>query len=124
MPFPPVLYAAALSQALPLIAGLSHRGRPLPAPVRWLLAWCALGLATDVLSMIVMFVRGANTWIQYVAVPLSSGLVLWTLSAWQQHEVLRLAYRLVIPALGLATIALLLALPPASTFDQLVAPFH
>lgn len=124
MAIPAVLYAASLSQALPLLAALTRRGRPLPTPARWILAWCARGLATDLLSLVVAFAQGENEWVQYLAVPLGSAFVLWGLSGWQADELFRLAYRLAIPALALATMVALLVPHPEPLFDQVVAPFH
>ena len=47
MPIPLILHLAAASPALALAAALIVRGRPQPAPVRWVLLWCALLLASD-----------------------------------------------------------------------------
>jgi hypothetical protein len=124
MAIPPLLFAASLSQAFPLLAAATRRGRPVPTPARWILAWCALGLATDLISLVVAFEQGENEWLQYLAVPLGSAFVLWGLSGWQANELFRLAYRLAIPALALATIVALLVSHPEPLFDQVVAPFH
>lgn len=124
MPYPAVLYAASLSQALPLVAGWMCRGRRPPAPVRLVLWWCAALLATDALSIAVARAQGNNTSLQYAAVPIQSGLVLWALSGWQWHEVFRLAYRIAVPVLGGATAAVLLMRPPEPMFDEVVAPIH
>lgn len=124
MAIPTVLYAAALSQAFPLLAVLTRRGRSAPTPARWIVAWCALGLGTDLLSLVVAFEQGQNEWLQYVAVPLGSALVLWGLSGWQSNELLRLAYRLAIPTLAVATLAAMRVSQAEPLFDQVVAPFH
>ena len=124
MPFPAALYAAALSQALPLSAALTRWGRPVPVPARWVLAWCGLLVVTDAASLAVNLAHRENLWLQWVAIPLGSGLVLWALSLWQLNELLRLAYRLAIAALVVATIAGLLLLGPEPMFEQIAAPFH
>jgi hypothetical protein len=95
-----------------------------PAPARWILAWCALGLATDLLSLVVAFEQGENEWLQFLALPLGSALILWGLSGWQLSDLLRLAYRLAIPTLAVATMVALLVPHPEPLFDQVVAPFH
>lgn len=124
MQYPMVLYAASVSQALPLVAGWMRWGRPLPAPARFVLVWCGVLLATDVLSIAVARAQGHNLWLQYAAVPIESGLILWALSGWQSHEVFRLAYRIAIPVLAAATAVALLIRPPEQMLDEVVAPFH
>ena len=124
MQYPAVLYVLSLSQGLPLVAGWMGRGRQLPAPVRFVLVWCVVLLATDALSIVVAFTSGDNLWLQYLAVPIESGLVLWALSGWQSHEVFRLAYRIAVPVLAAGTVGVLLTLPPEPALDQVVAPIH
>lgn len=124
MPIPAVLHGAAVSQALPLVAGLMRRGRPLSAPARWVLVWCGLLLLGDAVSLATALQRIENLWILYGFVPLESAVALWALSSWQPHALLRLSYRLAIPALLAATAVPLLLLPPQQTFDQIVAPLH
>src|SRR5574341_69506 len=124
MALPLALHVAAASQLLPIAAGLVRRGRPLPAPARWVLAWCGLLAATDAVSLAVILMHRENLWLQWVAVPLGSGLVLWALSLWQASELLRLAYRLAIVALAGATLAGLLLLGPEPMFEQVLAPIH
>jgi len=124
MAIPVALHLAAGSQLLPLAAALTPWGRPLPAPARWVLAWCGVMAATDLASLAVTLAHGENLWLQWGAVPLASALALWALAGWQRGELLRLVYRLAIPALALATLAVLLLFDPRSTFDEVVAPFH
>src|SRR5512147_1972479 len=107
MRFPAALYAQAVSQLFPLAAALTRRGRLVPVPARWVLAWCSLLVVTDLASLAVAYVWGENLWLQYFAVPLGSTLVLWGLSEWQLSDLMRLAYRLTIPTLVLATAAVL-----------------
>jgi hypothetical protein len=124
MPYPAALYAQAASQLMPLAAALTRRARPMPVPVRWVLGWCGLLVVTDLLSLAVAYWRGENLWLQWVAVPAGSGLVLWSLSGWHTGELVRLAYRLAIAVLVVATLAALFVAHPAATLDQVVAPFH
>jgi hypothetical protein len=123
MRFPVALYAQAVSQLFPLAAALTRRGRQVPVPARWVLVWSSLLVVTDLASLAVAFAEGENLWLQYFAVPLGSVLVLWALSEWQLSAVMRLAYRLAIPTLVLATTAVLLAGGPA-LFDEVVGPIH
>lgn len=96
----------------------------MPVPARWVLAWCSLLVVTDLASLAVAYLWGENLWLQYFAVPLGSTLVLWGLSEWQLSDLMRLAYRLTIPTLVLATAAVLLTRGPAPLFDEVVGPFH
>ncbi len=124
MPFPAVLYAAAILQALPLFAGLARRGRPVSAPARWVLVWCGLLLLGDAVTLATAMQSRENLWFFFGFVPLESAVALWALSDWQPHALLRLSYRLAILALLAATTVALLLLPPHQTFDQIVAPLH
>jgi hypothetical protein len=124
MRFPVALYAQAVSQLFPLAAALTRRGRQVPVPARWVLVWCILLVVTDLASLAVAYSRGENLWLQYLAVPLGSVLVLWALSEWQLSDVMRLAYRLTIPTLVLASAAVLLMRGPAPLFDEVVGPIH
>jgi hypothetical protein len=94
---PWVLYAASLSQALPLLAAFRY-GPRLPSPRKWVVLWCAAMLASDAAQL---WLRGSdgthNLSVEYVVVPLHSTIMLWTLSLWQQDPVSRLAFRVAIP---------------------------
>jgi hypothetical protein len=124
MALPVALHVAVASELLPLAAGLTRWSRPVPAPARWVLWWCALLVVTDLVSLAVAFAEGENLWLQYLAVPLGSVLVLWALSEWQLSDVMRLAYRLTIPTLVLASAVVLLMRGPAPLFDEVVGPIH
>lgn len=124
MALPVALHLAAASQALPLLAALTRWGRPVPVPARWVLAWCALLTVTDAASLAVNLAHRENLWLQWLAVPLGSAFVLWGLSGWQASDLLRLAYRLAIPALALATGGAVLGLGPEPLFEQVVSPIH
>src|SRR5688572_8956825 len=94
---PFILHAAALSQTLPLIAGLRF-GTRLPAPRVWTLAWCVTLLLSDALQL---WLRGStgnnNLWVRVASTPIQNAVMLWTLSLWQRHGVSRLAFRIAIP---------------------------
>src|SRR3712207_454400 len=121
---PVVLYAAAASQALPVLAAFKHRSR-LPQARLWALAWCAALLLTDVTQI---WLRGAsgnnNLWIRIVTIPIQNAIMLWTLSLWQRHTVSRLAFRIAIPLFLFALLALLPALRDQRTFDTVSRPFQ
>ena len=124
MAIPAVLHVASMSQALPVGAVLARRGRLRPAPVVWVAAWCVVLLLSDAGLLLIARWEGNNLWVRYIALPAESTLALWTLSYWQVHDLLRLAYRLAIPLLLVAT-ALTLAFSDSSRhFDEFMAPLH
>ena len=122
--FPLVLYAAAASQMLPLLAAFRHRTR-LPAARLWALAWCAMMLISDAVQI---WLRGDagnnNRWSQMLAIPIQNAIMLWTLSLWQRQPVSRLAFRIAIPLFLVAMIAVVPALRDHGLFDTVARPFQ
>jgi hypothetical protein len=121
---PLVLHVAALSQALPVLAGLRY-GRRLPAPRMWTTAWCiSLGI-TDLLQL---WLRGSagnnNLWLQAASVPIQNSIMLWALSLWQSHQVSRLAFRIAIPIFLVTLLALIPTVRETSSFDIVAGPFQ
>ena len=121
---PWILHAAALSQFLPILAGLRF-GFRMPSPRGWISVWCLTLLASDALSL---WIRGSeghnNLWLQPIVVPIQNAIVLWALSLWQDDPVSRLAFRLAIPLYLLALVALIPAIQSTATFDQFTWPFQ
>ena len=64
MAFPAALYALSASQLLPLAAGITRWGRPVPVPARWVLVWCGLLVVTDGLSLAVTYAHRENLWLE------------------------------------------------------------
>jgi hypothetical protein len=121
---PWVLYAASLSQALPLLAAFRY-GRKLPAARKWVVLWCAAMLASDAAQLVLRGSDGThNLWVEYIVVPLHSAIMLWTLSLWQMDPVSRLAFRVAIPLHLLALAALIPAAESAAAFNQFTRPFQ
>ena len=121
---PLVLHVAALSQALPVLAG-RRDGRRLPAPRMWTIAWCiSLGI-TDLLQL---WLRGSagnnNLWLQAASVPIQNSIMLWALSLWQSHQVSRLAFRIAIPIFLVTLLALIPTVRETSSFDIVAGPFQ
>ena len=121
---PLILHAAALSQALPVLAGLRH-GRRLPAARRWTIAWC---LALMVGDGVALWWRGSsgtnNLWLQAAGTPIQNVIMLWTLSLWQRHAVSRLAFRIAIPLFLVTVVALIPTVSDSRTFDTVTRPFQ
>jgi hypothetical protein len=121
---PLVLHVAALSQVLPILAGLRYRTQLPPARV-WTVAWCLSLLAGDGVQL---WLRGSagnnNLWVRAAIVPINNAIMLWTLSLWQRHAVPRLAFRIAIPIFLIAVIALVPAITETAAFDLVAGPFQ
>ena len=64
-----------------------------------------------------------NLWINYIAIPTEDVLVLWTLSFWQSHPLLKLALRAAIPVFVLVWVAMVLGIEDVDSFSYLTMPF-
>jgi hypothetical protein len=121
---PLILHVAALSQALPILAGLRH-GRRLPAARLWTIAWCVALMVGDGIQL---WWRGStgtnNLWLQVAVTPIQNAIMLWTLSLWQRHGVSRLAFRLAIPLFLVTLVALIPTVSDTGTFDTVTRPFQ
>jgi hypothetical protein len=121
---PLVLYAASLSQTLPVLAGFRHRFR-LPPARRLVIGWCLALLAGDALQL---WLRGStgnnNLWVRAAVLPIHNAIMLWTLSLWQRHAVPRLAFRLAIPIFLIAVAALIPTVEETAAFDTVAGPFQ
>jgi hypothetical protein len=121
---PLVLHAAALSQTLPVIAGLRYRLKTPPARA-WTIAWCIALVATDAFQL---WIRGSsgnnNLWLRAASAPVQNAIMLWTLSLWQRHAVSRLAFRIAIPIFLVTLLAILPTVKESGTFDIVTGPFQ
>ena len=86
---------AVLSQLVPVAAGLGARGR-LTGARAWVLAWCAIQVAADLLALLLGRDGRTAQWIDYSVTPLAGATILWALSLWQRRAVARLTLRLAI----------------------------
>lgn len=120
---PWVLHAASWAQWLPIIAA-ARFGTRLPAPRVWIVVWCLALLAADAAQLHFRGPGMNNLWIVHVAVPLHSAIMLWALSLWQRDPVWRLAFRVAIPLMLLALLALIPAFHSAARFNQFTWPFQ
>ena len=118
---PPILYAAALSQTLPVLAALRH-GRRLPAARVWTIAWCVALIVSDGVQL--WGPTGNNLWLRAAATPVQNAMMLWTLSLWQRHAVSRLAFRIAIPLFLVTLVALIPTVGDTGTFDTVTGPFQ
>lgn len=121
MPAPPLILFALAAEAAPLLAQATRRRWPTGARA-WVLVWCAFGLATDLLSGWLGFHGQRNLWLYYIFTPVSTGLVLWTLSYWQQSDLWRLTYRLAVVPLLLVWGVIAWAFEDTSDFSHAAEP--
>ena len=122
MKFPLVLYLAMWSQALPLAAAALTRRR-LGGARAWLLAWCALGLAADLLSiwMSAIFHR-ENIWVRYLLSPVQAAITLWALSCLQVGARTRITLRFGVAAMLIAGFTLTATLEDTASFSRIAEP--
>jgi hypothetical protein len=121
---PLILHAAALSQALPVLAALRH-GRRLPAARLWTVAWCVALMVGDGLQLWLRGSNGTNNlWLREAGAPIQNAIMLWTLSLWQRHAVSRLAFRIAIPLFLVTLVALIPTVSETGTFNTVTAPFQ
>jgi hypothetical protein len=121
---PLILIAAALSQALPVIAGIRYNRR-LPAARLWTIAWCVALIVGDSLQL---WLRGSsgtnNLWLRAASAPIQNAIMLWTLSVMQRHALSRLAFRIAIPLFLLTLVALIPTVGDTGTFSTVTGPFQ
>ncbi len=119
---PVVLFVALLALSLPIATGLRVWGRRPPAPLGWLMVWCALLLTSGLLDIVVAYTAGNNLWLSYIFMPLEVVVALLMLACWQPSNALARGYRLVIPLILAGTAVVLLFTEGAETFDMWVMP--
>jgi hypothetical protein len=118
--FPAILVAAALSQALPPLAGLRY-GRAIPPARRWIIAWAATLLAVDVIAMWTASRGLNNLWTGYVFTPVEVVLALLGLATWHTGA-WRTAIRAAVPAFLLTAAILVLTVENTDQFSTISDP--
>lgn len=116
------IYAASLSQLFPVMVALVFRER-LSVPRNWIVLWAIVMALGDAAQYGVARTQGNNLWVNYIAIPIEDVLVLWTLSFWQSHPVLKLALRAAIPVFVLVWIAMVIGIEDVDSFSYLTMPF-
>jgi hypothetical protein len=119
--FPLVFYLATLAQGVPPVAAVAAR-RPVRGARTWVLLWCALLLAVDLVQWWLGAHRERNLWLIYVITPAGGALALWALSCWQTRELPRLTLRFAIGPFLLVCLVLLLAVERPSDFSRVGQP--
>ncbi|HEV8613840.1 MAG TPA: hypothetical protein VGQ73_10015 [Gemmatimonadales bacterium] len=121
MKVPWIIHAGAAAQVLPVAAAGVWRRR-LSAPRRWILGWCGFLMATTLVVLWLARHNRNNHWLTYLSTPIAGGIALWSLSLWQTSAVAKLAFRLLVPLLGVTWAALLL-IENTKTFSLVAEPF-
>jgi hypothetical protein len=110
-----LLYVAVCSQLLPPLAavlvGVRNRARI------GIVIWCLLQFGTDVVAGWLGHGGNNNIWLEYISIPSTSAVILWTLAAWQTKPTPRLAIRVVTPLYVIAYFTLVIAVEDTSTFS-------
>jgi hypothetical protein len=119
--FPLVFYLATLAQGVPPVAAAVAR-RPVRGARTWVLLWCALLLAVDLVQRWLGAHRERNLWLGYVLTPVGGALALWALSCWQTRELSRLTLRFAIGPFLLVCLVLLLTVERTSDFSRVAQP--
>jgi len=120
---PWLVSAGSAAQLLPIVAG-AIRHAHLSGPRKWMVGWCAVLAATDGLVLF-LAMRGTNNhWVNYVATPVTSGLVLWALSHWQLTKRGKTVLRILIPGLAISWIAMVVSVEDMTTFSLVAGPFQ
>jgi Flp pilus assembly protein TadB len=110
-----------MAEATPLVVLAFHRRWPRGARA-WLTAWVVYLLAIDLVGAS-FAVRGLNNlWLEYILMPVSVSLALWTLSYWQGAELWRLTFRIAIAPLLLAWGILTLVVDNTNSFSNAAEP--
>jgi hypothetical protein len=110
-----------VAQLGPLVAWAVWRPR-LRGARAWVLAWCALLVAVDALSLLSWGRNVHDLWITYLATPVEVTLLLWAFSLWQKREFPRLTMRLVIVPFVLISVVLLLTFENTSAVSAALKP--
>lgn len=119
-----ILGAAISAQLLPLLA-VNDLPRPVPRARYWIAIWALVFFFSDISQLTIStFVRTNNLWFMLIANPIEDAALLMAFSYWQLRPVLRLTFRLAIPLLAIATLAIALTFGEVNTFKANSSPFR
>ncbi|NNG15634.1 MAG: hypothetical protein HKM89_04065 [Gemmatimonadales bacterium] len=116
-------YIAIWGQLLPIVALLFVR-RPTP-PALWLTG-AALGLmfVQDTFMLIVAGTGINNLWLTHAALPLTTGLIVWSFSFWQVSKLARDAVRIAVAIYVVVWLVVSLAVEDFQQFSRFTAPLQ
>jgi hypothetical protein len=119
-----VVAAAVATQLLPALA-VAHLPRPVPPARFWVAVWALVFFASDLMQLAISVLgRESNLWFFLIANPIEDGAILMAYSYWQVRPVMRSTFRVAIPLLAVATIAIAFSFGEVNTFKVASSPFR
>lgn len=119
-----IIGSAISAQLLPVLA-VGALERPVPRARYWIAIWAMIFFVSDLTQLLITSVtRESNLWYFLIANPIEDAALLMAFSYWQLRPVLRLTFRLAIPLLAIATLAIALAFGEVNTFKANSSPFR
>lgn len=119
-----LIAAAAATQLLPALA-VAGLPRPVPPARFWIAIWALTFFASDLIQFAILVLDGdSNLWFFLIANPIEDGALLMAYSYWQLRPVLRMTFRIAIPLLAIATLAIALSYGEVNTFKVVSSPFR
>jgi len=101
----------------------SYWGKPLDQGQQATFVRCGFALLTNTIALVLALRAVRNLWMIYVFTPIAAALALWALASWQRTALAALWFRLLIPLLGVAWVAIVLTIEDMQTFSLLAEPF-
>ena len=126
-PFPPwhlALIALAMAAQLLPVLEVRRLGRPIPPARLWIAIWSLVFFISDIGQIFVAQATGDNLWFFAVMNPIEDAALLMAYSYWQRSPVMRLTFRMAMPLLVAATLAIALSLDEINNFKSVSSPFR
>ncbi|HXE60636.1 MAG TPA: hypothetical protein VN607_08000 [Gemmatimonadaceae bacterium] len=113
--------AAVFLELLPVLAAM-RLSRALPVALRLVALVYALWFLQDCVMWWLADAGRNNLWISHIALPVTTGLLMWAFSLWQEDGVARMAFRIAIPLYVLVWLFLLWRVERLDHFSTYASP--